>query len=207
MSNKNNKLILPSADYRTFTKGSVISESPSDGEKEIGFITRGTAACRIQNPHSIDSELLFFLEEGDWLSLEEIDAECHGTQAVWAAEDVCVIAFLPIDHLEDLQNPVIWASILASIVRQKAQISHQVLMRGLPAHRRLEVVLASLSRKVGIKTPEGVLIPHLNRTELARNADVGREYTSRHLARLRQQGQIEMRNKGVLIRELALGVA
>ena len=202
----NNKLILPSADYRTFTKGSVISESPTDGQKEVGFISRGTAACRIHCSCNLEPSLLFFLEEGDWISLEELDDEFHETRAAWVAEEVCVIAFLPMDHLGEIQNPTVWASMLASVVKQKAQVTRQVLMRGLPAHRRLEVVLARLSRKVGVKTSEGVLIPHLNRTELARNADVGREYTSRHLSRLRQQGQIEMRNKGVLIRELTLGV-
>ena len=207
MSNNNNKLTnIEDADYRTFLPGSVITRCPSDSAR-VGLITRGIVSCTYLDKTDVEARTTHLLYEGDWVGLDSLDCHCSDTGSItWKAEDICVIAFLSLEKLLRRGMIELTESVVHSLIRQKKLAMEQSLRGDLPAGLRLERTLMDVAKAIGVVTEEGVFISHLNRTHLADRARVGREYTSRHLRKLREAGKIEMRSKGVLIKDSTLGV-
>lgn len=206
MSNKNNTLNLPNADYRTFSPGETISRCPDDSSREVGLLIRGAATLHLFDKFGNEGGIASNLQENDWVALERLECNyCSVMTTAWIAEEVCLVAFVSVESLRESSDCEVWKTILTSALRQKTQLAYKTFLKSLAGNQRINTVLTEVSKTEGVETHEGILIPYLNRTELARRAEVGREYISRHLAKLRENGHIEMRHKGVLIKTTDLG--
>lgn len=205
-SNKNNKLIaIQDADFKTYRPGEVILDSTSSDSSNIGLITRGVVSCWYADKLDPDTQTQHRLFEDDWVGIEMIDH--RNSQVIWSAEDICMIAFLSIEKVLRRGLVELTESLFLSLIRQKKQAMNQVLRSRLPAGIRLERSIMDIAAVSGVETDEGLLIEHLDRRRLANSACVGREYTSRHITRLKEAGRIEIRSRGVLIKAKTLGVA
>lgn len=66
---------------------------------------------------------------------------------------------------------------------------------------RVQALLEEKIQTDGVPQPGGIFVPVLDRTALAQQAGVGREYVSRLLTDMRLQGRIEPRGRGILFRD------
>lgn len=67
---------------------------------------------------------------------------------------------------------------------------------------RVQALLEERIQADGVPRPGGIFVPNLDRTALAHQAGVGREYVSRILTDMRLQGRIEPRGRGILFKNL-----
>jgi CRP-like cAMP-binding protein len=209
MSSRSNKLThsIDGADYRTFVAGDVIARCPTKGETLVGLITRGVVSCTYFDSKNPECSSTHYLQELDWIGIDALDCQCGtGASICWAAEEVCVIAFMTFEQARQHGLPDIVESMVESLVRQKRRAIEASMRLDMSGSKRLERGLRDLARSYGTETPDGCLLPKVNRTDLAASAKVGREYTSRHLRRLKEEGKIEMHGKSILIKSKTLGV-
>lgn len=185
---------IEGADYATFAAGEIIMRWPVRKPQRLGYISRGVVACTMYDRHDPDNRSTIYLRPGDWIAPKAGE----GVLMAWRAEDICVIAL--VDEAA-VAEPLLSRSVLASLSRQKSEALVQSLRSRKPGAQRLEECLGDLAQVKGTRMPEGIWIAHLNRTELARQAGVGKEYVSRYISRLRERGLLETRNRGVLLKQ------
>jgi hypothetical protein len=78
------------------------------------------------------------------------------------------------------------------------------LIFGQPKFRGADVYMSLKIMPFGSGEKEegGMFIPFLSRTKLAQRTGFGREYVSRMITKLKDEGHIELRGRGVLLKTL-----
>lgn len=209
MSNSSSKLThnIDGADYRTFVVGDVIARCPTTADPLVGLITRGTVACVYFDKKNPIASHTHYLHELDWVGIDALDCP-YGSRASisWVAEDVCVIAFMTYEQAKKNGAPGIVDSMLGSLIRQKRRLIEASMRSKMEGSKRLERLLRDIAQSTGTETPKGYLLPKVNRGDLAASTGISREYTSRLLRRLKEEGKIEMHGRSILIKSKTLGV-
>lgn len=209
MSNNNNKLThsIEGADYRTFVSGDVIAKCPTNADPLIGLITRGTVACVYFDRKNPLASHTHYLQELDWVGIDALDCPCDSSASIsWVAEDVCVIAFMTYDQAKEHRAPSILDSMVGSLIRLKRRLIEASMRSSMDGSKRLERRLRDIAHNTGTETSKGLLLHKVNRADLAATTGISREYTSRLLKRLKEEGKIEMQGRSILIKSKTLGV-
>ena len=205
----NNKIThnIDGADYRTFVAGDVIARCPITADPLVGLITRGTVACVYFDKKNPIASHTHYLHELDWVGIDALECSCSANACIsWVAEDVCVIAFMTYDQAKMYGAPDIIDSMLGSLIRQKRRLIEASMRSSLEGSKRLERRLRDIAQSIGTETSKGYLLPKVNRGDLAASTGISREYTSRLLKRLKEEGKIEMQGRSILIKSKTLGV-
>jgi CRP-like cAMP-binding protein len=191
--------MLNDADYRTFVPGDVILHCPT-AAPTVGFLSRGIVAVTYLDKHHPDAYSTHLVYDGEWLGVETLDCKCPPSASItWRAEDICVVGFLSAAGLSD---PETLRQVLRSASQQQNRVLQQSMMSALPGDKRISMLIREIAENRGKKESGGIFIPALSRTKLAQRAGLGKEYVSRMITKLKDEGHIELRGNGVLLKTL-----
>ena len=192
-----NKRIMDDADYQTFAAGDLILKCPTPHPR-VGYITRGKVTVSYKDSDQLVSWSASVLTEGEWLGAETFDCTCPRTTSIsWAANETCVIGFLTLDQISSLG---LWPEVIRSIGGQKAHLLKIAARTQLDGKTRVQILLDECVKSEGLPAEGGILVRRLDRTAIAKQAGVGREYVSRLLTDMRMQGRLEPRGRGILFK-------
>lgn len=187
------------ADYQTFSPGDLILKCPTPHPK-VGYISRGKVTVTYKDADHLEPWTASTLFEGAWIGAETYDCQCPKQASInWIASETSLIGFLSLEQVTSLR---LWPEVMKSIGSQKHRLLRVASGARQDGRTRIRMLLDEKVRTEGEPKDGGVLIPVLDRTALAKQAGVGREYVSRLLTDMRLQGRIEPRGRGILFKDL-----
>lgn len=193
------KTIKDVADYQTFAPGDLVLKCPTTHPK-VGHISRGRVSVSYKDADQIESWSATILGEGEWIGAETFDCQCpKATSISWVANETCMVGFLSLEQVTALG---LWPKVLQSLGGQKSRLLKMASRTQVDGKTRVQMLLDERIQADGEPKDGGVFVPRLDRTALAKQAGVGREYVSRLLTDMRLQGRIEPRGRGILFKDL-----
>lgn len=172
-----------------------------DEEHSFYVISQGKVIVKAVDS-SMREKVLAYLEPGDFFGeISAIDSEPRSADVVSGNEEVEVLMFSQKDFLEILQNyPQVHLSLSREFCRRLRLINHRLSSVSLPASARVARALILIANEHGKMTKEGLLLPKLSQTDIAKMSDSARETVNRAFSELRDESLIiPTESKQVLI--------
>lgn len=183
------------------TGGEVVIE---DSSGRVGVVSHGQLAVAVPGDAG-RMHTIAFLQEGDALVLPG-DAWPEATGAVMRAATDSVVLVVVQDMTEVLAaDPELGGWIVHALARAVADRERSTAIALEPrVERRLLFKLRQLGEHWGRVTPEGVRLDlRVTHQELANMVGAARESVTVAFGRLQEQGEIEIRQRTVIIRRMA----
>lgn len=183
-------------------------EVPRDQELDLGrdaaacwVVARGRLALQVTAPDG-RARTIGLVEEGDVL-VPPVDAwAAFGPRAWPVAIEDSAVGLVSADRLASwLREPALAANVVRILSRQIADRELAVAIALEPrVERRLLLKLGQLAERFGRVTPEGVRLDlRLTHRELAQMVGTARESVTLALGRLADAGEIDVRNRTLII--------
>ena len=193
------KTIKEVADYQTFAVGDLILKCPTPHPK-VGYVSRGKVSVTFRDAEQIEPWPAATLSEGEWIGAETYDCQCPKSASIqWTAHETCLIGFL---NLEQVTSLGLWPDVMRSLGKQKSRLLKAASRTQMDGKSRVYSLLDERIQTEGAPMEGGIFVPVLDRTAVAKQAGVGREYVSRLLTDMRLQGRLETRGRGILFKTL-----
>lgn len=165
-------------------------------------VAEGRLALQVTAPDGRE-RIIGLVEQGDVL-VPPTDAWTEvGPRPRPVAIEESALVLVSADRLEAwLREPALAANVVRILSRQVADRELAVAIALEPrVERRLLLKLGQLAERFGVVTPEGVRLDlRLTHRELAQMVGTARESVTLALGRLSDAGEIEVRNRSLLVR-------
>lgn len=185
------------ADYQTFAPRAQILKCPTPHPR-VGYIARGRVSVSYKDADQLESWSAAILSEGEWLGAETFDCKCpNSTSISWVANETTMVGFL---NMEQVTSLGLWPDVIRSVGGQKTQLLKLASRTQMDGKSRVYALLEERIRTEGSPMDGGTFVPVVDRTAVAKQAGVGREYVSRLLTGMRLQGRLETRGRGILFK-------
>ena len=194
-----------SASYR---KGEVIVR-PGD-DKEIFFINSGLAKTYVIGNNG-EEHIHVLFRVGDFFPFGSLFAGSR-THTYFAAVTDLKVTRIPVNKFTEILRSNAEASYEVMKLMAAQYMTYVARVDNLEykfARERLAYRLLLLARKIGVRSDDGIVLPHLSQYEIGSTINLSRESVSRELSRFErlglighQSGSIVIKSKDGLKREL-----
>jgi CRP-like cAMP-binding protein len=174
----------------------------AEAEAACCVVSEGRLALQVAAPDG-RARIIGLVEQGDVL-VPPIDSwAAVGPRPRPVAIEDSALVLVSAERLDDwLREPALAANVVRIMSRQVADRELAVAIALEPrVERRLLLKLGQLAERFGVVTPEGVRLDlRLTHRELAQMVGTARESVTLALGRLADAGEIEVKNRTLLVR-------